>query len=55
VELIQRTGSIPAPIIGIDTDSGIRILDGNHRLSAITYLGLRGRIHCDIWLGHTPI
>ena len=55
VEFIKRTGNIPAPIIGINTDNGLRILDGNHRLSALTYLGLRGRINCDTWVGHPPI
>ena len=51
VELINNTGSIPAPIIGINTSDGLRILDGNHRLSALTYLGFRGRISCDTWVG----
>ena len=55
VKFIRRTGTIPAPIIGINTDNGLRILDGNHRLSALTYLGLRGRIICDTWVGHPPI
>ena len=52
VEFIQRTGTIPAPIIGVNTDTGLRILDGNHRLSALTYLKLRGKIKCDTWVGH---
>lgn len=55
VELIQRTGTIPAPIIGINTDIGLRILDGNHRLSALTYLRLRGSINCATWVGHPAV
>jgi hypothetical protein len=55
VEFIQRTGTIPAPIIGINTDVGLRVIDGNHRLSALTYLGLRGRINCDTWVGHPVV
>jgi hypothetical protein len=55
VEFIKRTNSIPAPIIGINTDRGLRILDGNHRLSALTFLGMRGRVQCDTWVGHPPI
>lgn len=51
VEFIKRTGSIPAPIIGINTDDGLRVLDGNHRLAALTYLGLRGQIQCITWVG----
>lgn len=51
VEFIERTRSIPATIIGINTDNGLRILDGNHRLSALTYLGLRGSITCPTWIG----
>jgi len=54
VEFIQRTSSIPAPIIGINTDNGLSILDGNHRLAALTYLGRRGSVQCDTWIGHSP-
>jgi hypothetical protein len=53
VEFIQRTGTIPAPIIGINTRDGLGIIDGNHRLAALTHLGLRGCINCDTWLGHS--
>jgi hypothetical protein len=51
VELIKRKGSIPPPIIGINTDNGLRILDGNHRIAALTYLNYRGRIQCTTWVG----
>lgn len=51
VELINRTRSIPAPIIGINTDDGLRVLDGNHRLSALTHLKLRGQVQWDTWVG----
>lgn len=51
VKFIKRTKSIPAPIIGINRHDGLRILDGSHRLSALTYLGFRGRISCDTWIG----
>ena len=51
VKFIQSTGNNPAPIIGINTDSGLRILDGNHRLAALTYLGLRGRVQWNTWIG----
>lgn len=51
VELIKRTGRIPAPIIGINAEGGLRILDGNHRLSALTHIGVRGSISCETWVG----
>ena len=51
VEFIKRTKSIPGPIIGINAEGGLRILDGNHRLSALTHIGLRGCIPCDTWVG----
>lgn len=50
VEFIQRTRVIPAPIVGINTDDGLRILDGNHRLAALTFLKLRGRLQCSTWV-----
>jgi tellurite resistance-related uncharacterized protein len=50
VEFIQRTRTIPAPIIGINTGNGLRILDGNHRIAALTHLKLRGTILCDTWI-----
>lgn len=53
VEFLQRLGTIPAPIIGINTDTGFGVIDGNHRLAALTYLGLRGRINCDTWIGYS--
>jgi hypothetical protein len=54
VELIKRTGSIPPPVIGVNTPDGLRILDGNHRLAALTYLERRGQVQCDTWVGHPP-
>lgn len=51
VEFIKSKGNIPEPIIGINTDDGLRVLDGNHRLSALTYLGFRGKIQCTTWVG----
>jgi hypothetical protein len=51
VSLIKEKHSIPSPIIGVNTDEGLRVLDGNHRLSALTYLGLRGKIKCSTWIG----
>lgn len=55
VEFIKSTGSIPEPIIGINTDEGLRILDGSHRLSALTYLGFRGKIQCTTWVGASNV
>ena len=55
VKFIQSTGNNPAPIIGINTDRGLRILDGNHRLSALTYLGLRGHVQWNTWVGAPKI
>jgi hypothetical protein len=52
VQFINRTGTIPAPIIGINTFGCIRILDGNHRLAALKHLGLLGNVTCETWLGH---
>lgn len=51
VEFIKRTRTIPAPIIGIKTDDGIRVIDGNHRLAALTHLDFRGSIRCRTWVG----
>lgn len=55
VAFIQGTGRVPAPIIGINTGSGLRVLDGNHRLAALTHLKLRGMGHCRTWVGAPPI
>jgi len=55
VKEIQNTGKIPAPIIVLHTDDGLRILDGNHRLSALTYLRLRGQISCETWFGYPNV
>jgi hypothetical protein len=52
MEFIKRTGNIVAPVIGINTKDGLRVIDGNHRLAALTHLGFRGRINCDTWIGH---
>ena len=51
VEFVKRTGNIPEPIIGLNTEEGLCVLDGNHRLAALTYLGLRGQIQCTTWVG----
>ncbi len=51
VEFIKKSKSLPAPIIGLHTDEGLRVLDGNHRLAALTYLNLRGKIPCVTWVG----
>lgn len=55
VEFIKRTKIIPAPIIGLNTNDGLRVLDGSHRLSALTYIGLRGRISCETWVASSNI
>lgn len=51
VEFIKKTRNIPPPIIGLNTEDGLRVLDGNHRLAALTYLKLRGKIRCLTWVG----
>lgn len=51
VELIKRTGTIPAPIIGINAEGGLRILDGNHRLAALKHIGIKGAFPCETWVG----
>ena len=51
VSLIKKSHSMPAPIIGVNMAEGLRVLDGNHRISALTYLGLRGKIQCSTWVG----
>lgn len=51
---IMNTGSLPAPIVAIRTNSGIRVLDGCHRLSAAASCPNPEAIPLDAWIGERP-
>lgn len=51
---MTNTGKFNAPIVGICTNEGIRVLDGTHRLSAAFVLKSRVAIALDTWIGEKP-
>jgi hypothetical protein len=53
-EVIMNTGRLPAPIVAIRTDTGIRVLDGCHRLSAAVSCPNPEDIPLDAWIGERP-
>ena len=50
-ELISRTGKFPAPIILVRTNGLFRLMDGNHRYSALLALGQSEIVPVDAWIG----
>ncbi len=53
-EVIMNTGRLPAPIVAIRTDNGIRVLDGCHRLAAAVSCPNPEDIPLDVWIGERP-
>lgn len=51
VKYILEKRKIPETIIGVKTSGGLRILDGNHRLAALSYINMLGKIECETWVG----
>lgn len=50
-EFIINTGRLCAPIVGIRTVDGLKVLDGTHRLSAAFSLEMHNSIPIDAWIG----
>lgn len=46
-----EAGKFNAPIVGIHTNIGIRVLDGTHRLAASLVLKSKVEIPIDAWIG----
>ena len=53
-KVIINTGRLPAPIVAIRTNNGIRVLDGIHRLSAAVSCPNPNVIPLDAWIGEFP-
>lgn len=53
-EFIMKTGHLPAPVVTIRTNNGIRVLDGCHRLSAAVSCPNPDLIPLDAWIGESP-
>ncbi len=50
-QLIKTTGRFPAPVVFARTSSGMKLLDGHHRVAALFILGLHSTIPVDAWIG----
>ncbi len=50
-KLTAKTGRLPAPAILMEDWLGFRILDGNHRISALASLPNSNALTLDYWLG----
>lgn len=48
---IKGTGHLFAPVVLVRTQSGLRILDGNHRIAALFSLEQQDKIPVDAWIG----
>jgi hypothetical protein len=47
---IRINGKLPSPVVGITTKEGFEIVDGNHRLAALVFLGLPITFSFPAWI-----
>jgi hypothetical protein len=53
VDYIQGHGTLPTPVVGANTNRGLLVLDGYHRLAALSYSGKLEGFNLPMWLGFT--
>ncbi len=54
VKAMKNTGCFPTPVTMVISTQRFHIFDGNHRISALFYLGLNRTIKVDAWIGEIP-